>query len=165
MTRRTRAWLGLQGFGLRADGPKLASTGPKADSLGRSQREGEKIPIPLFLGPLLACTLTRIPPALWATGGPTISFFPLPKKPLFPSGRGALPLPSQGCFGGFREVSGGPFSLKMAPRGPPMPQDGLQEASWEGHFFRFFGSVAPDPPKSPKITKIDLPNRPKMMQN
>ena len=64
-----------------------------------------------------------------ATGGLTRSFFPLPKKPLFPSGRGTLPLPSQGCFGGFREVSGGPFSLKMAPRGPPMLQDGLQDGS------------------------------------
>ena len=58
-----------------------------------------------------------------------MTFFPLPKNPLFPSGRGTLPLPSLGCFGGGREVSGGPFSPKMAPRGPPMLQDGLQDGS------------------------------------
>ena len=61
-------------------------------------------------------------------GGLTRSFFPLPKI-IFPSGRGTLALPSLRFFWGVRERSGRPRLPKMAPSGPPMLQDGLQDAS------------------------------------
>ena len=52
-------------------------------------------------------------------------FVPLPKKPLFHSGRGTLPLPPRA----FQDELERPRWPKMAPRGPPMLQDGLQDGS------------------------------------
>ena len=87
-----------------------------------------------------------------------------------------LPLLSLGCFGGGRGGLEGPFSLKMAPRGPPMLQDGLQDGSrqrkiaqdgfqhaskmpQEGHKTVPSALGAPSgPPKNPKSFK----NRKKM---
>ena len=51
------------------------------------------------------------------------------KTPL-PFGEGDPPPPLPVFFfGGGPDASEGPFSPKIAPRGPPMLQDGLQDAS------------------------------------
>ena len=94
---------GLQGLAPRSNRVRLcnhahSSRGFAERMAGRAGRQVARARAGQSLG---SSGCMEIPPALWATGGLTMFFFPLPKKPLFPSGRGTLPLPSQGFFGGF----------------------------------------------------------------